>query len=210
MQYEFYQKPTHSGKYMNYDSHCAQRTKLNIIVSETKRVWENCSKTSYTWPHLEKLRANLIKSNYPPDIVAKTMSKEITSLQRKVLTPSTPPVPKKQYDLIYKIPYVDEAFTRMVKKLLEEKKINARVVTVSGKTVETQGIYFLKLPNGILQPIDHTATHTATQTAARDVLCKNLNNHAADSTAPVCCSSLVLARACKFDFETLNFLACIF
>ena len=47
MQYEFYQKPTHSGKYMNYDSHCAQRTKLNIIVSETKRVWENCSKTSY-------------------------------------------------------------------------------------------------------------------------------------------------------------------
>ena len=74
----------------------------------------------------------------------------------------------------------------------------------------SQGIYFLKLPNGILQPIDHTATHTATQTAARDVLCKNLNNHAADSTAPVCCSSLVLARACKFDFETLNFLACIF
>ena len=73
-----------------------------------------------------------------------------------------------------------------------------------------QGIYFLKLPNGILQPIDHTATHTATQTAARDVLCKNLNNHAADSTAPVCCASLVLARACKFDFETLNFLACIF
>ena len=74
----------------------------------------------------------------------------------------------------------------------------------------SQGIYFLKLPNGILQPIDHTATHTATQTAARDVLCKNLNNHAADCTAPVCCSSLVLARACKCDFETLNFLACIF
>ena len=71
----------------------------------------------------------------------------------------------------------------------------------------SQGIYFLKLPNGILQPIDHTATHTATQTAARDVLCKNLNNHAADSTAPVCCSSLVLARACKCDFD---FLACIF
>ena len=55
------------------------------------------------------------------------------------LTPSTPPVPKKQYDFIYKIPYVDEAFTRMVKKHLEEKKINARVqvVTVSGKTVES-------------------------------------------------------------------------
>ena len=70
-----------------------------------------------------------------------------------------------------------------------------------------QGIYFLKLPNGILQPIDHTATHTATQTAARDVLCKNLNNHAADSSAQVCCSSLVLARACKCDFD---FLACMY
>ena len=59
-QYDFYQKPTHSGKYEDFYSHSPQKTKLNIIITETRRIIRNCSKEEFIWEHLEKLRHNFI------------------------------------------------------------------------------------------------------------------------------------------------------
>ena len=53
IEYEFYQKPTHSGKYLDYEAHCSMSTKINIIKSEAKRILNNCSYKSLSWPHLK-------------------------------------------------------------------------------------------------------------------------------------------------------------
>lgn len=132
-QHEFYQKPTHSGKYLDYESHCPQRVKLNIISSETRRIISNCSKEDLIWQHLERLRENLICSNYPPILVTKTITSEVN---RCLKGTGDHGKTKKEYEYIYKIPYVNEGFTRKVQKLLGELKIDARVVPVPGRCVE--------------------------------------------------------------------------
>ena len=43
---------------------------------------------------------------------------------------------KKQYDFVYKIPYVNEGFTRIVQKKLADLDINARVVAVAGVSLQ--------------------------------------------------------------------------
>ena len=42
LKYEFYQKDTHSGRYLHYSSHCSQSIKINIIKMEAARIRRNC------------------------------------------------------------------------------------------------------------------------------------------------------------------------
>ena len=36
--HQLFQKPTHSGKYLPYSSHCEMRIKWNIVITETMRI----------------------------------------------------------------------------------------------------------------------------------------------------------------------------
>ena len=64
--YEFYQKTTHSGRYLDYESHCSMITKTNIIRSEARRILQNCKYRDSANKHLEALMDNLVsKSGYP-------------------------------------------------------------------------------------------------------------------------------------------------
>ena len=131
LEHEFYQKDTHSGTYLDYFSHCPEKTKINIIKSETRRIINNCSQEESIWSHLENLRAHLLKSNYPIDIILKHMIATI----RIELNPNPHPIPqqtKKSYEFVYKIPYVNEGFTRIIQKTIDDLEINARVVPVAG------------------------------------------------------------------------------
>ena len=132
-QYNFYQKPTHSGKYADYYSHCPQKTKINIIITETRRIIRNCSKVDYIWEHMEQLRHNFIRSNYPAILVSKIISSEISS---HIKGNNAPKKAKKNYDFVFKIPYVNEGFTRIVQSKLQELDINARVVAIAGMSLE--------------------------------------------------------------------------
>ena len=131
-QYDFYQKPTHSGKYEDFYSHSPQKTKINIIITETRRIIRNCSKEEFIWEHLEKLRRNFIKSNYPAAMVSKIISSEISCHIKGIHVPKKP---KKKYDFVFKIPYVNEGFTRIVQTKLRELDINARVVAIAGMSI---------------------------------------------------------------------------
>ena len=101
-EFEFYQKPTHSGKYMDYYSHCPERTKHNIVTTETRRIMSNCSKQDFIWKHLEKLRTttNLISSNYPPILVSKLIANEVN---RQLKDGDSVQLPKQQYDFVYSV-----------------------------------------------------------------------------------------------------------
>ena len=132
-QYEFYRKPTHSGKYMDYTNHCPEATKLNIISSETRRVLDCCSEISLAWKHLETVRASFLASNYPEGVVAKRMIREVDDhVNQRTGTKS-----KVEYDYVIKVPYVSEAFTRIIKRSIRDLGISARVVPTSGRSIGT-------------------------------------------------------------------------
>ena len=141
LEHEFYQKETHSGKYLDYRSHCPESTKLNIIKTETRRVIENCSRTEYAWKYLESLKQNLLRSNYPLKVVVIRMTKEIDFQMRlqsngnDITTQSN--LTKIEYEHVLKIPYVNEVVTRLVKKSIKDLGINARVVPVAGPSLKS-------------------------------------------------------------------------
>ena len=155
IEYEFYQKDTHSGKYLDYLSHCPEATKLNIITTETRRVMENCSQKEFVWKHLEHLKTNLMNSNYPEKTVVTRMTREIdnqlynwdhrlnamdgrdTASTTTTSQSNTATTKNSDYEYVLKIPYVNEAYTRMVKKDLKDLGINARVVPVAGPSLQS-------------------------------------------------------------------------
>ena len=131
-----YQKPTASGRYLHYDSHCSLVTKTNIIRSETRRIFHNCKYKDDSWAYLEKLKTHLIaNSGYPKEVVTKHMLQALERLE--VLTSSTPREPRPEPDLILRIPYINESFTRRVNSSIKQPGINARVVTQAGKAVRS-------------------------------------------------------------------------
>lgn len=135
-EYELYQKETHSGRYLDYSSHCPMKTKLNIITTETRRVLESCSRMERAYFHLEKVRRNFVDSNYPEDLVTKSMVRETDRfLLHGHYKTGEGQQKKEEYDFVLKIPYVNEAFTRLAKKNIRVLGISARVVAVSGRSL---------------------------------------------------------------------------
>ena len=125
--YEFYQKPTHSSTYLNYTSHCPVVTKINIIKNETRRILQNCLHREKAYPHLEKLRKDLVNSSYPNHIIEKYMAEIIYEVTYNIKRP-----PQPSYDFLCKIPFINELFTNKVKSIIKKSNINAKVVVESG------------------------------------------------------------------------------
>ena len=131
LKYQFYQKPTHSGKYLHFESHCSLQTKINIIRSETRRIVNNCSDRNDIWPHLEKMKSDFIKSGYDKILLNSNI---IDALQPRN-SPKNKPQTEPKY--ILKIPYINEAHTRVMRKIVKECDIDARVVVTAGKSLNT-------------------------------------------------------------------------
>ena len=129
--HELYQKPTHSGKYLPYSSHCEERIKWNIAKSETRRILSLCSHKGLAWPHLENLRLNLIASGYPSEKVTTTILKQIES------PPNSPADTTTNWDNSYilRVPYCNEATTRMLRNKLKKSHLPIKLVTTSGSSI---------------------------------------------------------------------------
>ena len=108
MTFAFHQKSTHSGTYLNYNSHCSMSIKTNIIFTETKRIINAHSNKDHIWPDLEKLKDHLINSEYPEDVINKFIIKAVNHKD-------DPNKIKKEYDYLLQIPYISAPFTRKIK-----------------------------------------------------------------------------------------------
>ena len=65
IQHDFYQKPTNSGRYMHYNSHCSMALKVNLVRTEAARVYRCCSiKDGTMWKHIK----NYPKTSFHPAI----------------------------------------------------------------------------------------------------------------------------------------------
>ena len=68
LEYEFYQKPTASGRYLHFKSHNPIKTKINIVRTETHRRINNCKYIKDVYKHLDTLKSQLLKCQYPKNI----------------------------------------------------------------------------------------------------------------------------------------------
>ena len=109
-------------------SHNPIKTKINIIRTEANRRLVNCKDILKAYKHLDALKDQLIKSQYPEILIDEHIAKEI----RYHLIKNKPNKPKKEYDYIFKVPFINENYTRTMKKHIRNLKINARVVEGSG------------------------------------------------------------------------------
>ena len=134
--YELYQKPTHSGRYLHFQSHCAMKTKINIVKSEAARIIRNCSDICTAWKHLDQLRRNLMSSGYPLQMTTILILKVVNEYNAQASASSSAPKEKKHYDYILRVPYINEATTRKLRKIVENSGFDIRVVTTPGTSVK--------------------------------------------------------------------------
>ena len=131
IEWELFQKATHSGRYLHYESHCEQTIKLNIVRTEARRILNRCSTRKLAYQHLEKLRVNLANSGYPWT----TISDIIVTELNKAPTPSKKKKEEKDADFILKIPFTNEAVLRRIRNIVRKSSLPIRVTTTSGTKV---------------------------------------------------------------------------
>ena len=136
--HEHHVKPTSSGKYLNYQSHCPMSMKNNIIKMEAIRVIKNCSNIEDIYHHLDNLRNNFIASGYPISLINNIILPLIRKRQlgHNLLEPKEH---KKDGDkeFLLKVPYINEAVTRIVKNKIKQAGISARVVVTPGSKLKS-------------------------------------------------------------------------
>lgn len=134
LEHEFYQKETNSGKYLHWSAHCSTRTKTNIIRTEATRVMKCCSNRADAWDNLEKLKNSFLRSGYPENVVKSNI------LYGATYSPGPGKQTPKAEDPshVIKIPFIDEGFTRLVRKSLIRAGLqDVRIVTTPGKSVKS-------------------------------------------------------------------------
>ena len=132
LEYEFYQKETNSGKYLHWTAHCSTRTKTNIIRTEASRVMKCCSNKDDGWKHLETLKKNFLRSGYPLNVITSNI------LYGSSYSPPEQEKETKESSHVLKIPYVNEGFTRLVRKNMVNAGLkDVRIVTIPGISVKS-------------------------------------------------------------------------
>ena len=127
----FYRKETHSGSYLHFSSHCPIVQKINIVRNEVRRIVGNCTHREDAEPHIRTLRENLLRSGYPDHFISKYVAEGLRG--------KTPPAPAQvsNNDLpVLAIPYISEAYTRVVKKEAERSGLKVRVLVKGHPTLK--------------------------------------------------------------------------
>lgn len=166
---QFYRKETHSERYLHFSSHCPDIQKINIVKNETRRIINNCTLRDDAAPHLAKLRENLVRSGYPEHFISKHMDAALTSRPSNTTRRVDDNLP------ILCIPYVSEAFTRVVKKELKRNNIEARVFVRSAGNLRRK--YHRPLAPSCECDICGLGVSCCKRHVIYDAKCKHCNEH---------------------------------
>ena len=82
-----YIKTSDKGVYLDYNSHCPERYKVNTIKTLIHRAYRTCSNWELFHVEVERIRKNLVNSNYPLYIVDQHIGRQLSNLH----TPRQPP-----------------------------------------------------------------------------------------------------------------------
>ena len=122
LEYEHHVKPTSSGKYLNFHSHCPMAMKYDIFKMEATRVISNCSNIKDMYPHLNNLRNHFIKSDYPLTFINDIFIPLIKNreLGKDLMENRSKQVNNDDKEFIIRLPFINEAFTRIAKNNIKK------------------------------------------------------------------------------------------
>ena len=146
LHHEHYVKPTSSHRYLHYQSHSPISIKINIIRTEASRIIRNCSSLGPIYSHLEELKAALIASGYPSNLVDSIILPELQKAELgifgyKLVEKKNEEIKKrkekakekkKEDTFLLRIPFVNESYTRKMKSSIKKLGMNVKVVVKPG------------------------------------------------------------------------------
>ena len=134
IKYSFYQKPTNSGKYLHFSSHCSTAIKTNIVRNEAKRVHRACSDKVDVWNHLEKIKSDFTKSGYPMQLIRENILAGLKLAEGSQDTKRS----RAETNHILKVPYVSEVHSRVLRTTLKKCGLeDVRLVTTPGTALRS-------------------------------------------------------------------------
>ena len=105
-----YRKPTFTGQYMNFLSHCSKKRKINLIKTLCHRAVAICS-PSMLDDEISKITNILLSNGYPQVLVDKTIRFQLDKLKApKIFGPQRCPIP-------IKLPFLGTASSKCEKEL---------------------------------------------------------------------------------------------
>ena len=109
-----FRKDTFTGKYLNFQSHCSLKRKINLIKTLCHRAHLICSPEFFE-REIEYIKTLLYKNGYPSELVSRTIKTHLNSLKRdKEFGPE-------KCVVTLKVPYINDRsvhFEKSIKQLL--------------------------------------------------------------------------------------------
>ena len=90
LQTTVYRKPTHSGRYLDYDSHHPPRAKRSVVQALFERIDYITKDEEAKKEEIKRIRTDLTPNRYKPEFIRQTMRKSAKKV-RKQRSPTTPP-----------------------------------------------------------------------------------------------------------------------
>lgn len=151
---DWYQKPTFSERFLNYNSHHSFKQKLNIIHNLKNRALR-LSHADFHNKNLLKIKSFLLKNDYPHRLIKRTFFRPNQTTNRQ-----NPIIQQKKF---YKIPYIKKLSEKLARELNNEnvniafknenttKRFFSKLKTETPKTLESNVIY--KIPCSMCQGV---------------------------------------------------------
>ena len=130
-----YRKNTFTGQYVNYNSYCTEKRKVNLIRTLCDRAIKICS-ASQLDAEVENIFKIFIENGYPENLVKKTIKQRLDSS----LTIKEPIVGPGLHRIVIKLPYLGQRSQRMGKDI--DKTIGKCYNTARARAIFTSSINF--------------------------------------------------------------------
>lgn len=152
---DWYQKPTNSGRYLNYHSYHEEKMKINLVLGLKGRIEKICHNTLRI-NNLKKLYNILIDNGYPTHLLKKLLlsnpsttvvqiDNNLPNEENNVIIQQTKTIEKQTIEpniILYRsLPYIKNLTTQIIKVFKEEKA----TLRIAKKTVLTVNSLFTKL-----------------------------------------------------------------
>lgn len=147
---DWYVKPTHSGRYINYNSHHTEKIKINLVLALKTRI-EKLSHPSFKLKNLNRLYNTLLDNSYPKSLLWKLIynTRPVLDVSRGSGGLAITNQPSQEISAFltqnqpcyhFSIPYIKDVTTKIVSVFKDEQ--NIKVVPRYSKTV---GLSYTKL-----------------------------------------------------------------
>ena len=130
-----YHKKTFTGTYLNWNSLTERRYKVGLIYCLLDRIWKICSDQKDRDFEISKLKAILVKNDYPTKVIESEVSKFVLNRNKNMIPPFES---ERKVEKFLVLPYVNDkviAYGIRLKKFVESNfsDLELKVVFVAPK-----------------------------------------------------------------------------